>query len=135
MEARGRFIASGLRLTSGNQQRRWHGTNRNCNIGDNGRTALCHSPQSSLCCIIKGSFDIAYSTKKTGWGRFGVGIYTSSTSSKFVRCPSVVAVVLILVVCRSNDYNANLVFLRGRPSYSPTWWSENAGSSQRISLH
>ena len=82
MEARGNFAARGL--TAGNQLRRWHGTNRNCNIGDNGRTTICYSSRCSLCCIIKSSFDLTYSKKKTGWGRFGNGIYTSSTSSKFV---------------------------------------------------
>jgi len=87
VEARGGFTTKNL--TSGNQRRRWYGTNRNCNIGDNGRTSLCSSPHCSLCCIIGTSFNIAHS-KKTGWGQFGNGIYTSSTSSK------------------SNDYSKNL---------------------------
>jgi len=89
VEARGKFTA--IDLTPGNQRRRWHGTNRNCNIGDNGLTSFCYSPQCSLCCIIRTSFDIRHSKKKTGWGRFGNGIYTSATSSK------------------SNDYSKNLV--------------------------
>jgi len=88
-EVRGRFVAAGL--APGNERRRWHGTNRNCTVGDNGRTALCQSPQCSLCSIIRTSFDISLSKKKTGWGRFGNGIYTSATSSK------------------SNDYSKNLV--------------------------
>jgi len=97
-------------LGPGNQRRRWHGTNRNCNIGENGRTSFCYSPQCSLCCVIKASFDIAYSKKKTGWGRFGNGIYTSSTSSKLVEyAPFVTTSVLILAVSRSNDYSKNLV--------------------------
>jgi len=108
VEARGRFSAYGL--SSGNQLRRWHGTTRNCNIGDNGRTSLCHSPQCSLCSIIRNSFDMAHVGKKTGWGRFGAGIYTSSTSSKFVGYSPVVTTVLTLVACRSNDYSTNLMF-------------------------
>jgi hypothetical protein len=35
-----------------------------------------------LCCIIKTSYNLSLFGKKTGWGRFGRGIYTSSTSSK-----------------------------------------------------
>jgi len=79
VEARGGFITKGL--TSGNQRRRWHGTNRNCNVGDSGRTSLCYSPQCSLCSIIRTSFDISHFAKKHGGGRWGKGIYTSSTSS------------------------------------------------------
>jgi len=107
VEARGNFTASGL--TSGNLVRRWHGTSRGCNIGDNGRTSFCYSPQCSLCCIIKTSFDIGHTKKKTGWGRFGNGIYTSSTSSKFVGYSSIITVTLIPVVCRGNDYSTNFV--------------------------
>ncbi|KAF9644284.1 ADP-ribosylation [Thelephora ganbajun] len=89
VEFRGGFTAKGI--TSGNQQRRWHGTNRGCRVGESGQTTLCYSPQCALCSIIRTSFDIAHSKKKTGWGRFGNGIYTSSTSSK------------------SNDYSNNIV--------------------------
>lgn len=107
MEARGNFAARGL--LPGNQLRRWHGTNRNCKMGDGGRTSLCYSPQCSLCCIIKSSFVIAHSKKKTGWGRFGNGIYTSSTPSKFAGYLLIFTVGLIFVVYRSNDYSTNLV--------------------------
>ena len=82
VEARGGFAARGL--TAGNERRRWHGTNRNCNIGDNGQTSFCYSPQCSLCCILRTSFDTGHSAKKHGLGCFGNGIYTSSASSKFV---------------------------------------------------
>jgi len=80
VEARNKFAAKGF--TPGNQRRRWHGTDRNCTIGDYGRTSFCNSSDCSLCRIIGGSFDIAHSKKKHTWGRFGNGIYTSSTSSK-----------------------------------------------------
>jgi len=89
VETRGRFASHNQ--PSGNQQRRWHGTNRECGLGENGRTSFCYSPRCSLCCIIRTSFDLSHARKKTGWGRFGCGIYTSSTSSK------------------SNDYSTNLV--------------------------
>ena len=107
VEAQGNFTAGGL--TSGNLVRRWHGTNRNCNIGDNGQTSLCSSLECALCGIIKTSFDIGRSKKKTGWGRFGNGIYTSSTSSKFVGYSLTITIVLISIICRSNDYSTNLV--------------------------
>jgi len=80
VEARGQFAGSGR--SEGNENRRWHGTRRVCNLGDKGQTQFCSSTSCSLCCIIQNSFDISLWGKKTGWGRFGKGIYTSSTSSK-----------------------------------------------------
>ena len=71
----------------GNENRRWHGTRRKCNIGDKGVTGFCTDSKCSLCCIIKTSFDLKFFKGATGWGRFGAGIYTSSTSSKFVSLP------------------------------------------------
>ncbi|KAF9648775.1 ADP-ribosylation [Thelephora ganbajun] len=73
----------------GNERRRWHGTTRMCNIGDKGVTKLCSNPSCSLCCIMRTSFDLSFFAKNTRFGKFGVGIYTSSTSSK------------------SNDYSRN----------------------------
>lgn len=80
VESRGQFLSAGR--TEGNENRRWHGTRRVCNLGDKGHTQFCSSLQCSLCCIIRNSFDLSLFGKKTGWGRFGKGIYTSSTSSK-----------------------------------------------------
>ncbi|KAF8343527.1 hypothetical protein F5887DRAFT_1075647 [Amanita rubescens] len=87
VEVRGQFVATGR--SAGNENRRWHGTTRECTLGDKGQTQFCSSPTCSLCCIVKSSFDLSLFGKKTGWGRFGKGIYTSSTSSK------------------SNDYSRN----------------------------
>ena len=133
VEARGRFAARGL--TSGNQLRRWHGANRNCNIGDNGRTSFCSSPLCSLCCIIRTSFSIAHSRKKTRWGRFGNGIYTSSTSSKSVGYSSIVTIVLTLLFPDQMITARTLCILGGKPSFSPTWLSEMPRSSQQIGPH
>ncbi|KZT01538.1 ADP-ribosylation [Laetiporus sulphureus 93-53] len=88
VESRGNFVAAGR--PAGNENRRWHGTRRECTLGDNSNAQLCSSATCSLCCIIKTSFDLKFFAKKTGWGRFGAGIYTSSTSSK------------------SNDYSQNI---------------------------
>ncbi|KAF9556030.1 ADP-ribosylation [Agrocybe pediades] len=87
VEAQGQFLSSGR--SEGNENRRWHGTRRVCNLGDKGQTQFCSASNCSLCCIIRTSYDISLWGKKTGWGRFGKGIYTSSTSSK------------------SNDYSSN----------------------------
>lgn len=87
VEARGKFSAA--KKTIGNERRRWHGTNRECRIGEKGIANFCSSQQCSLCCILKTSYKLQCFGKKTGWGRFGSGIYTSSTSSK------------------SNDYSRN----------------------------
>lgn len=88
VEARGNFALIGK--SRGNENRRWHGTKRKCYLGDPGRTTFCNDMGCSLCCIIKSSFDLKYCKTATGWGRFGHGIYTSSTSSK------------------SNDYASNV---------------------------
>jgi len=80
VEAKGNFVAQNK--TRGNENRRWHGTTRMCKIGDQGVTQFCSSPSCSLCCIMKSSFDLAFFSKQTNFGRFGKGIYTSSTSSK-----------------------------------------------------
>ncbi|KAI5885938.1 ADP-ribosylation [Schizophyllum commune H4-8] len=88
VETRGNFAARGM--TAGNEQRRWHGTKRKCTLGDMGQAKLCGDTTCCLCNIIKTSFDLTAFGKNTGWGRFGRGIYTSSTSSK------------------SNDYSKNI---------------------------
>ncbi|KAH0833182.1 ADP-ribosylation [Lanmaoa asiatica] len=91
VETRGKFAAAGR--SPGNENRRWHGTTRECLLGDNGNTTLCSSTSCSLCNIIRTSYSLNLFGKKTGWGRqvtFGAGIYTSSTSSK------------------SNDYSSNV---------------------------
>jgi len=80
VEARGHFTA--VNRPPGNENRRWHGTRRKCTLGDKGCTTFCSDAQCSLCCIVKTSYDLAQFGKKTSWGRFGAGIYTSSTSSK-----------------------------------------------------
>ncbi|EIM80823.1 ADP-ribosylation [Stereum hirsutum FP-91666 SS1] len=81
VESRGQFKAKGK--TPGNENRRWHGTLRACNLGDDpSYTALCYGANCSVCGIIKSSYDIQAYMKGTGWGRFGKGIYTSATSSK-----------------------------------------------------
>jgi len=80
VENRGQFVAKGR--SAGNENRRWHGTNRECNLGDNGDTTFCNSQSCSLCSILRNSYDLNRFGQKTGWGRFGAGIYTSSTSSK-----------------------------------------------------
>ncbi|KAK1231540.1 hypothetical protein PQX77_005332 [Marasmius sp. AFHP31] len=80
VEARGQFATAGR--SEGNENRRWHGTKRECQLGDKGQTQFCATTTCSLCCIIRTSYDISLWGKKTGWGRFGKGIYTSSTSSK-----------------------------------------------------
>jgi len=78
VEARGNF-ASQDRFR-GNENRRWHGTMRKCKIGDEGVTSLCADSSCSLCGILRSSFDLSVRTQR--YKRFGMGIYTSSTSSK-----------------------------------------------------
>ena len=69
----------------GNECSRWHGTTRKCKVGDKGTIRFCPDTSCSLCCIMKTSFDLKFFGKKTNFGRFGVGIYTTATSSKSVH--------------------------------------------------
>jgi len=80
VEQRGNFQASGR--SAGNECRRWHGARRNCSIGESGQTQLCSGQNCPVCSIIRTSFDLKYSGNNFGWLRFGLGIYTSATSSK-----------------------------------------------------
>ena len=67
VESHGQFAQKGR--TAGNENRRWHGTRRECTLGDKGNTSFCNSTTCSLCCILKTSFDLAFFKKKTSWGR------------------------------------------------------------------
>ncbi|KAI0087590.1 ADP-ribosylation [Irpex rosettiformis] len=70
-------------LPGGNSKRRWHGTVRACKLGDDeSERTLCQDHACSLCSIIESSFRLAEFGKRTNYGRFGTGIYTSATSSK-----------------------------------------------------
>ena len=79
IEAKRQFAIKGLK--PGNEQPRWHGTKRECNLGNSpSNSSLCYSPTCALCGVIRQSYDISYSGKK--WGRYGKGIYSTRTSSK-----------------------------------------------------
>ncbi|KAF9533936.1 hypothetical protein CPB83DRAFT_416293 [Crepidotus variabilis] len=66
VESRGNFAAAGRQ--EGNENRRWHGTHRECNLGDRGQTKLCSSKTCSLCSILRNSYDLNFWGKKTGFG-------------------------------------------------------------------
>jgi len=70
-------------ITGGNTRRRFHGTVRECCLGDtSSENALCRLSTCNLCRIIQSSFQLAKAGQRTNFGRFGAGIYTSATSSK-----------------------------------------------------
>ncbi|KAG8903397.1 hypothetical protein FRB99_003354 [Tulasnella sp. 403] len=76
VEAKGNYTAQGK--PAGNENRRWHGTVRECTIGDNpNNLTTCQSTTCRLCSIIKGSFNISYAAN----GSYGRGIYSSYYSS------------------------------------------------------
>ncbi|KIM77115.1 hypothetical protein PILCRDRAFT_627541 [Piloderma croceum F 1598] len=62
-----------------NQCFRFHGTNRNCQLGDHGHNSLCTSSSCCACSVIKTSFKVSLANPG---GAFGQGIYTSSASNK-----------------------------------------------------
>lgn len=72
-----------------NARRRWHGTTRRCCLGDDEDSVnFCSDPGCAVCGILRNSFRVdkakASSAMAAGgsFQRFGVGIYTSATSSK-----------------------------------------------------
>jgi len=66
-----------------NSRRRWHGTVRVCQLGDeDDQHDLCNNDGCSLCAIINSSFQLAQFGQRFKSGQFGEGIYTSATSSK-----------------------------------------------------
>lgn len=51
--------------TAGNENRRFHGTRRDCLLGDPGKTRLCASQTCALCGIIRNSFDLGFYKSRT----------------------------------------------------------------------
>ncbi|KAG8963967.1 hypothetical protein FRC03_002398 [Tulasnella sp. 419] len=73
-------------LAPGNELRRWHGTRRNCTLGDDpAALEFCSSASCCLCGILQHSFDRGWAgraPKRPCKGRLGKGIYTSFSASK-----------------------------------------------------
>ncbi|KIO18855.1 hypothetical protein M407DRAFT_83498 [Tulasnella calospora MUT 4182] len=69
---------------AGNEWRRWHGTSRLCNVGDDPENpALCVRSGCSLCSILRTSFQVSeVNPQGQVFRKFGKGIYTSHLSSK-----------------------------------------------------
>ncbi|THV01271.1 hypothetical protein K435DRAFT_827817 [Dendrothele bispora CBS 962.96] len=134
VEARGQFVSAGRH--PGNENRRWHGTRRECNLGDKGHTQFCSSQTCSLCCIVRTSFDLSSFGKGTGWGRFGRGIYTSSTSSKsndYSRnegCKSPLKAILLnkVVVGKGHKLTSNHETLTAPPNGCDSVLGEKGGT-------
>eukprot|EP00698_Gefionella_okellyi_P022645 TRINITY_DN752_c0_g1_i1.p1 TRINITY_DN752_c0_g1~~TRINITY_DN752_c0_g1_i1.p1 ORF type:complete len:683 (+),score=104.00 TRINITY_DN752_c0_g1_i1:44-2050(+) len=66
----------------GNEQRRFHGTGIKCQLGMPGNNTLCSRTDCAVCGISRTNFRLSKAFAKTGWGRFGRGLYFTSTSSK-----------------------------------------------------
>ncbi|KIM72326.1 hypothetical protein PILCRDRAFT_829822 [Piloderma croceum F 1598] len=63
----------------GNEVFRYHGTQRSCNLGDEGQRALCTSLSCPACSILKTSYQVKFAKAS---GAFGAGVYTSSAANK-----------------------------------------------------
>ncbi|KIO18857.1 hypothetical protein M407DRAFT_61026, partial [Tulasnella calospora MUT 4182] len=82
VESEGKFKAQGK--NAGNECRRWHGTKRVCNIGDDpANPTLCTQAGCRLCSILRTSFQV-FDPNAGGrtFNRYGRGIYTHPTSSR-----------------------------------------------------
>jgi len=64
VEIKCNFVTEGI--TAGNQQLLWHGTARECKVGDPGNETPCTSASCSLCNIIRFSFDTNRFGSKSG---------------------------------------------------------------------
>jgi len=67
------------RSTHGNECSRYHGTERSCQLGEDGYTIPCTSQGCKACSIIRTSFQVSLAR---GNRAFGQGVYTSSASNK-----------------------------------------------------
>lgn len=67
--------------TAGNTHRRFHGTKLGCGISPS-NAATCGGTGCSVCSILKSGFLVRYAQSNISFGRFGCGLYFSSTSSK-----------------------------------------------------
>ncbi|KAG5720522.1 hypothetical protein E4T56_gene2591 [Termitomyces sp. T112] len=111
-------------LSMGNQRRRWHGSQRDCHIGDQGKTDLCNSSKCGICGIIRTSYQVSKAQRNISFGRFGAGVYTTSTSSKadsyaknFSSALTTKAMFLnYVVVGRGSKYMMDRVTLTGPPA-------------------
>lgn len=56
-------------LPMGNQCRRWHGSQRDCDIGDQGKADLCNSGKCSICGIIRTSYQVSKAQRNISFGR------------------------------------------------------------------
>ncbi|KAG8972365.1 hypothetical protein FRC05_010076 [Tulasnella sp. 425] len=85
VEQAGNWVGQGK--TAGNENRRWHGTIRECTVGDDpNKLDMCTSTSCRLCCVIRTSFDMKY----VAVGVYGLGIYTSAYSSTYVFSTAVI---------------------------------------------
>jgi len=57
-------------MTEGNEHRRWHGTKRDCNLGDKGNLGFCSSSSCALCSIIRNGFKVRYSVDAKNRSKF-----------------------------------------------------------------
>jgi len=67
------------RQLHGNEHFRYHGTSRQCTLGNPGNTKLCTSTSCALCSILRTSFKVSLAN---AGGAFGKGVYSSSASNK-----------------------------------------------------
>jgi len=65
--------------THGNECFRYHGTERSCQLGENGYTVPCTSQGCNACSIIRTSFEVSLARENRA---FGQGVYTSAASNK-----------------------------------------------------
>jgi hypothetical protein len=86
------------------EERRWHGTTYECNVGDPNEEDFCDSPACQLCQTISRSF---------GTSKFKSGVHTSKASSRWVH-PYFHSDSLILTLAffaRSSTYSDDVMLL------------------------
>ncbi|CCM03572.1 uncharacterized protein FIBRA_05708 [Fibroporia radiculosa] len=86
----------------GNEKFRYHGTSRQCKLGDTGQTMLCSQTNCAVCNILKTSFKVSLAKPS---GAFGAGVYSSSASNKSMSYSN--GVVLLTKVILGRIYSAS----------------------------
>jgi len=119
VESQRDFAAWGM--TPGNEQYKWHGTARECILGDPGQSELCGSTNCSMCGIIRHSYDIDKFGPK--WGRLAQSITSDVYSPTEILLGLARAYTLVPLRPKQTTTRKTSSPVNGRHYYLILWWS------------
>jgi len=97
----------------GNEVFRYHGTSRECRVGETGNHYPCWSNTCPACCILRTSFKVSLANPA---GAFGQGIYTSSAPNKSSSYSTNGVMFLVKVVMGKEYHVSEFAEVKSLPS-------------------